>query len=54
MRRYLVQAIVRETTLLGQYESLMAELRDEDVSAFRNFVRMDPEMFRELLLRLGP
>ena len=33
----------------------MAELREADVSAaFRNFVRMDPEIFRELLLRLGP
>ena len=32
----------------------MAELRDEDVSAFRTFVRMDSEMFRELFLKLGP
>ena len=31
----------------------MADLREEDVSAFRNFVRMNAEMFRELLLRLG-
>ena len=28
----------------------MSELREEDVPAFRNFVRMEPAMFRELLL----
>ncbi len=32
----------------------MSELRDEDVPGFRNFVRVDPPMFREMLLRLGP
>ena len=53
MRRHLVQAIVREATPSWAV-CLMAELWEEDVSAFIKFVRMDPEMFRELLLRLGP
>ncbi len=30
----------------------MVELRDEDVAGFRNFMRMDPAMFQELLHRL--
>jgi len=32
----------------------MAELKDEDVASFKNFVRMDPQMFQELSARLGP
>lgn len=29
------------------YEQLMKHLREEDVKSFRNFVRMDPEMFNQ-------
>ena len=32
----------------------MEELRVEDVRAFKNFLRMDPDMFQELLQRLVP
>ena len=32
----------------------MEKLREEDVSAIRSFVWMDPEMIRELLFSLGP
>jgi len=32
----------------------MAELREEDIASFRNFVRMDPQMLQELCARLGP
>ena len=39
---------------LGQYERLMSELRDEDIPAFRNFVRMESAMFQELLTRVDP
>ncbi len=39
--------------LYGQYEKLMVELRDEDVAGFRNFMRMDPPMFQELIQCLG-
>lgn len=31
--------------LYGQYEKLMHELTSEDVSGYKNFLRMDPEMF---------
>ena len=39
---------------LGQYTRLMEELRVEDVPAFKNFLRMGPDMFQELLQRLVP
>ncbi len=35
-------------TLYGQYERLMSELEVEDPAAFKNFVRVEPAMFREL------
>lgn len=39
--------------LYGQYEQLMVEMRNEDQTAFRNFVRMEPAMFQELVARVG-
>ena len=39
---------------LSQYERLMRELELEDAAAFKNFVRMDPPMFWELVERLTP
>lgn len=39
--------------LYGQYEQLVHELQREDVSGFKNFLRMDMNMFRELLDRVG-
>ena len=39
---------------LGQYATLMEELRIEDVKSFKNFLLVDPAMFQELLLRLEP
>ena len=38
----------------GHYDTLMRELEAEDVVSFRNFFRMDPAMFREVLQRVGP
>jgi len=38
----------------GAYDNLMQELRLEDEPAFRNFVRMDPRLFQEILDRVGP
>ena len=38
----------------GQYDRLMAELMMEDVHSFFNFLWMQPEMFDELLNRVGP
>ena len=40
--------------LFGQYEKLMNELKNEDAASFRNFLRMEPAIFRELLERVGP
>ena len=38
----------------GRYDRLLAELRMEDQQSFFNFLRMPPEMFDELLNRVGP
>ena len=38
---------------LGQYDTLMIELRHTDPQSFRNFMRMPPELFDELLDRIG-
>jgi hypothetical protein len=38
----------------GLYDQLMMELRREDTAAFTNFMRMQPEMFDEILARVGP
>ena len=39
---------------LGHYNQLMVELRREDPASFQNFLRIQPEMFDELLARVGP
>ena len=38
----------------GLYDQLIVELRNEDQRAFKNFLRMPPEMYDELLERVGP
>lgn len=38
----------------GLYDQLMQELRREDQKSFINFTRMPPEMFDEVLQRVGP
>ena len=38
----------------GLYDQLMTELRREDQKAFVNFLRISPEMFDEILERVGP
>ncbi|KAI8493138.1 hypothetical protein Bbelb_291420 [Branchiostoma belcheri] len=38
----------------GQYESLMTELCHEHHCDFKSFLRMDPQMFHDLLQRVGP
>ncbi|KAH3856765.1 hypothetical protein DPMN_099359 [Dreissena polymorpha] len=37
----------------GLYDQLMVELRREDQRAFINFTRMPPEIFYEILARVG-
>ena len=53
MGRYYIRPWLERRPFLGQHERLVVELRKEDVSAFSNFERMDPGVFRKLL-RLGP
>ncbi|XP_041367086.1 uncharacterized protein LOC121381797 [Gigantopelta aegis] len=38
----------------GKYDQLLVELRKEDQRAFKNFLRMPPEMYDELVQRVGP
>ena len=38
----------------GLYDQLMTELRREDQKSFVKFMRMQPEMFDEILERVGP
>ena len=40
-------------TIYGQFEALMAELRLENQEEFKNFVRVNVQMFQELLHVLG-
>ena len=53
-RRYWVKPWLSRRLDYGHYDRLMRELEAEDVVSFRNFVRMDPAMFREVLQRVGP
>ena len=38
----------------GWYEKLMKHLEEGDVSSFKNFLSVDPEMFRKLVAHLNP
>ena len=38
----------------GQYDTLMNELRENDKRKFKNYTRLSPEMFDDLLIRLTP
>ena len=53
-RRYWVRPWLSRRLDYGHYDTLMRELEAEDVVSFRNFFRMDPAMFREVLQRVGP
>ena len=39
---------------LGHYETLMQELMHESHGDFKSFLRMEPEMFRDILDRVAP
>jgi hypothetical protein len=53
-RRMWVRPWLLRRPLYGQYEKLMAELTAEDVTGFKNFMRMEPDLFHEVLARVGP
>ena len=50
-RRRIASRILRRTDF-GQYDRLMRELEAEDHEAFTNFLRVPPDMYRELEERL--
>ena len=53
-KRFWVRPWLLRRPLYGQYEHLMQELYREDVNTFTNFLRVTPEMFMELVERVGP
>ena len=38
----------------GAYNSLMRDLLDLDSAKFRNYIRMDPDVFEELFVKVEP
>ena len=53
-RRFWVRPWIGRRRQFGLYDQLLMELRNEDQASFKNFMRMPPEMFDELLTRVGP
>jgi hypothetical protein len=53
-RRFWVRPWLERRPLLGQYDRLLKELHDEDPLSYKNFLRLEPDMFQEILLRIGP
>lgn len=51
-RRWWVRPWILRRPQLGQYETMMGELQLEDEAALKNFLRIDQELFQELLVRL--
>jgi len=49
-----VRPWLQRRPLLGQYETLMSELMREAHGDFKSFLRMEPDMFRQLLVRVEP
>jgi len=49
-----VKPWLQRRTLYGQYDTLMFELMRESHGDFKKFMRVTPEIFRELLERVGP
>ncbi|XP_062592427.1 putative nuclease HARBI1 [Saccostrea cucullata] len=53
-RRYWIRPWITRRTQYGHFDRLMKELETEDVLSFKNFLRVEPDMFRELVDRLSP
>ena len=57
MRRMRVQWTrdwIMRRTLFGQYENLLAELNREDPKRYKNFLRVDNDLFEQLLQKVSP
>ena len=48
------RAYLLRTPICGQYAKLIDELHSEDQSGFRNYLRMTPAVFEDLLRLIGP
>jgi len=53
-RAFWVRPWLQKRPYIGQYKLVMDDLRLTDVTAFKNFTRMDPQMFFALLDKLRP
>lgn len=53
-RRWWVRPWIERRRLFGQYETLFQELERESRGDYVGYIRMDPELFAELLLRVTP
>ncbi|KAJ8047215.1 hypothetical protein HOLleu_06160 [Holothuria leucospilota] len=49
-----VKPWLQRRVLLGQYDTLMHELMRESHGDFKNYMRTDLDMFREMLARVAP
>ena len=52
-RKVWTRAWILRRKQFGLYDHLMVELRNEDQTEFCNFMRMPPEMFDEILIRIS-
>ena len=53
-RRWWVRPWLARRPIYDHYEQLMNELLRENHTEFKNFLRVEPEMFFELVERVGP
>ena len=53
-RRWWVRPWLLRRVNLGHYDRLMQELMHEARGDFKSFLRMEPDMFREMLVRVTP
>jgi len=49
-----VKSWLSRRVTLGHYDTLMQELMRESRGNFKSYLRMQPEIFREMLDRVGP
>jgi len=45
---------IMRRTLFGQYENLLVELNRDDPKPYRNFLRVDNDLFEQLLQKVSP
>jgi hypothetical protein len=53
-RRWWVRPWIERRRLFGQYETLFRELERESRGDFVGYLRVNPDLFAELLLRVTP